>query len=57
MVYKWKFLKLRWALTFIKFSAVNTDLRTVKNEWNDNKNIALCAQLLVCENKIHLNVP
>ena len=32
MVYKLNFLKLRWALTFIKFSAVNTDLRTVKNE-------------------------
>ena len=57
MVYKWNFLELRWGLTFIKFSAVNTDLPTVKNEWNDNRNIVLCAQLFVCENKIHLNVP
>ena len=57
MVYKWNFLKLCWALTFIKFPAVNTDLCTIKNEWNNRKDIVLGAQLSVCENKIRLKVP
>ena len=57
MVYKWNFLKLCWALTFIKFSAVNTDLCTIKNEWNDRKDIVLGAQLLVVQLKLLLKVP
>ena len=57
MVYKWNFKKLCWALTFIKFPAVNTDLCTIKNEWNNRKDIVLGAQLSVCENKIRLKVP
>ena len=47
MVYQWNFLNLCWALTFIKFPAVNTDLCTMKNEWNDEKDIVLGALLLV----------
>ena len=56
MVYKWNFLKLCWTLTFIKFPAVNTDLGTIKNEWNNRKDIVLGAQLSVCENKVQLKV-
>ena len=33
MFYQWNFLKLCWALTFITFSAVNTDLCTINKPY------------------------